>query len=122
MLGDLPNPGYDVEMIQEFLTHLMWELRTNHLEHRSPGPLNPELSDMLGKYIKKRNTTGLLFATMLKNDVTEETQERFRQSRTKLRSAQIRCLEALNYLFQEALAVAGNPTSFNVLSLGQNDV
>jgi len=54
---------YDIQMIKDFLDHLMWELRINHIENTNPGcATNPELVEQLSKYSNKYNTVGLMTA------------------------------------------------------------
>ena len=45
-----PGRGYDVEMIRDFLDHLMWELRIVHFENTNPsGTDHNELMSQLAK-------------------------------------------------------------------------
>jgi hypothetical protein len=55
------TPGYNVQMIRDFLKHLEWELRLRYFEYTQPaGTVSEELVDLLAEYQKKRNCIGLL--------------------------------------------------------------
>jgi hypothetical protein len=99
---------YDVEMIKDFVEHLLWELRTDQFES-SGGAINPELVDMLGKYMTKRQTNQLLMSHVTKLEPDHEAVRNWNDARRKLRDRQIHALEALQPVFAEALALASGP-------------
>jgi hypothetical protein len=105
---------YDVEMIRDFLDHLLWEVRINHYEQIT-SEVNPELQEQLTKYIRKRRTVGLLFATQI-TDLDPARLAEYRTLKAGLRQSQLLALEALRPLFKEALLNAGIPDSINVMN------
>jgi hypothetical protein len=110
---------YDVEMIRDFLSHLLWELRTSHYEMLGSGRrIHPELMEEIGRYMIKRQTTGLLFALKTPPDSVEQ----IREVRERLRTEQIRYLEGLMPLFEEALTCAEHPKNFMVRAIGPDEV
>jgi hypothetical protein len=114
---------YDVEMIRDFLSHLLWELRTSHYEMIGSGSrLHPELQEQLQRYMNKRQTVGLLFALKTKGDLATESKEQIRKVRERLRTEQLRCLEGLMPLFEEALKCADHPKEFLLREIGTDDV
>jgi hypothetical protein len=102
-----------VEMIRDFLDHLLWELRTGQFEATNGNTLNPELAEMLGKYMKKRQTVGLLFATEFEA-ISPESVRQWRDTRARQQRGRVRCLEALSQVFREALACANRPKVFMI--------
>ncbi len=110
---------YDLDMIRDFLDHLLWEVRIAYHETQHAG-INPELSEQLEKYIKKRQTAGLLFSTAVEMDERQtepEKYEKLKRLQGELRKAQLVCLEALLHsLIPEAMDAAKNGRNFSVLS------
>ncbi len=101
---------YDVVMIQEFLEHLMWEMRILAFETEHPGAVNEELLDQLAKYTHKYRC-GLYPVTRLDDD--DCTKEEFSQASAtllginkRLCSDWLKHLEALKRLFEDALQCA----------------
>jgi hypothetical protein len=108
---------YDVEMIRDFLDHLLWELRIAVHESQSTDrtKTNPELVDQLQKYQKKRQTMGLLFATAVEEKPTlPEKAAQLRKLLGEFRKSQLLRLEALLSLFSEAFENAEQATTFNI--------
>jgi hypothetical protein len=105
---------YDVEMIRDFLDHLLWEVRINHYEQIT-SEVNPELKEQLKKYVRKRQTIGLLFATELDKKADPSRLAEYRKIKAGLRQSQLLGLEALRPLFEEALWNAARPGTLNVL-------
>jgi hypothetical protein len=108
---------YDVAMIKDFLDHLLWEVRISHHESQT-NKINPELAEQLGKYQKKRQTVGLLFATEIGVASCSQDPDKFREFQRlkgEFRNSQLLCLEALQSLFAEALENAARPKTFNVV-------
>lgn len=112
--SDRPR-AYDLEMIQDFLQHLLWEVRISHHESQcdASNPINPELVDQLEKYIKKRQTAGLLYTVGFEEQVAAlaasepEKFSRFKQVQAELRKTQLIYLESLlRSLFPEAFDAA----------------
>lgn len=108
--------GYDVEMIRDFLKHLAWQLRVQIHDHEvKSDKINPELDEVVGKYVTKYDAM-LLTTTCFKNSSPLEANEAF-QKETRLRVAkyrkeQLKQLEALDKtLFAEALECAQAPVS-----------
>jgi hypothetical protein len=102
---------YDVEMIRDFLDHLAWEVRVVQHESISHGDrLNPELQGQLKKYMDKYNgvlmeisrldTEGLPAAPL------GRAVDNYRAARAAWAEEQLRHLEALRGLFEEALQCA----------------
>ncbi|MHC4539734.1 MAG: hypothetical protein ACYS74_08140 [Planctomycetota bacterium] len=118
---------YDVEMIRDFLDHLLWELRINHLENTNPGcEVNPELCNQLAKYIKKYNTAGLMAAMSIDTDgvpedVAEQALRTFHIARAQSSQEAIDALESLEQTFEVAFKCASNPDCFmvNEITLGE---
>ena len=107
---------YDLEMIQDFPDHLLWEVRITHYEHTTPqlGTTNPELVDQLQKYQKKYHLLGLLFFQEFDKDLpteaaNEAAMHRFRRQQARKRQEQLAHLEALQEQFQEVLVAAEHP-------------
>ena len=107
------RPGYNVEMIHDFLKHLEWELRNRYFEYTQPaGLVNEELIDMLAKYQKKRNCIGLL--AMYDVDTEEMANEeeaeaglgRWRAVMAQRAEESLEALESLQDVFEEALYFA----------------
>ena len=101
---------YDLPMIRDFLDHLLWEVRISHHEMQTQvGSVNPELAEQLAKYIKKRQTFGLLFTTATKERPADNPAGVAKLKRVKgnLREAQLEALELLHTtLFPEAFDAA----------------
>jgi hypothetical protein len=118
-----PRSGYDLEMIRDFLDHLLWELRISHHETTtSHGAVNPELVDQLTKYVKKRQTAGLLFTVGFHEKVADladrepEKYAEFQRVKGELRKSQLICLEALlNSLIPEAMDAAKGGMDMGIL-------
>jgi len=105
---------YDVEMIRDFIDHLMWEVRISAMEtQRDNVKPNPELVDQLKKYVDKRGVVGLLNVNELQDDVGGEFGQRARHIlRDKLNAQRkdwLLHMEGLGELFQEALQCAEKP-------------
>jgi hypothetical protein len=108
---------YDVEMIRDFLDHLLWEVRISHYESQS-NKINPELAEQLERYQKKRQTVGLLFATEIGAASCSQDADKYRELQRikgEFRNSQLLCLEALRSLFAEALENAARPKTFNIV-------
>jgi hypothetical protein len=103
-------------MIRDFLDHLLWEVRIDHYEQVASGT-NSELKEQLTKYIRKRQTVGLLFATMLEEEEPDPLKmAEYRTLRAEFRKSQLLCLEALRSLFEEALRCAAKPDKLNAVN------
>jgi len=108
-------PGYDVPMIRDFLEHLMWEVRARHHEHAYPSSKNnDELCDQLAKYMQRRNTIGLMAATLMASDTLNEpgfaaASADYRAVCVRRDEKLIAALELLGPLFSEALECATRP-------------
>jgi hypothetical protein len=102
-------------MIRDFLDHLLWEVRISHYETTHGSKTNPELTDQLERFQKKRQTVGLLFGVFVHREVNTG---RLHAARRELRQQQIRALEGLMPLFEEALICAKHPKEFMSHSLG----
>ena len=106
---------YDVEMIRDFIDHLKWELRIKHFEntHRI-GTQHSELTEQLEKYMRKRNTKGLLYANRidsagLAEDKAQEVIAVMRDAATIQAQEALDAFEILDPIFQEALDCASHP-------------
>jgi hypothetical protein len=114
---------YDVEMIRDFVDHLLWELRISHFETTGTGGgLNPELVDQLERYMRKRQTVGLLMGHQADRNIPREKVQQFREALNALRQRQIDRLEALRPLLNEALFCASRPTRLGMVHLGDGYV
>jgi polyphosphate kinase len=113
---------YNVQMIRDFLDHLMWEVRINHVESTSVAAtggckVNMELADQLAKYLRKYRTN-LRAGVSVRRDTPDQTDEQVQQA-LKIGSARraeehqkyIDALETLKPLFKEALWCAGQPNT-----------
>ena len=106
--------GYDVEMLKDFLEQLKWALRVDHFEFtHGPDALNPELKEQTDQCFAKRGVPRVLSLFSLSSEgrrlSREELQEalrRFAAFMAEKRAEQLRHLEALEELFDEALAHA----------------
>ena len=112
---------YDVEMVRDFLEHLMWEVRIKHFENSPSAPLvydssgkgvNPELLDQLVKYGRKYpGSPALLPVTEFDRTGWDEEDMKCQMGRFKaflyaVRGEQMEALECLGSLFEEALECA----------------
>ncbi len=104
---------YDTSMLRDFLDHLLCELRVAHSSY-NPAE-DGDLADLVrlnDKYRKKYNTTGLLEQSILENDVGSEAEfdaasSSFASMFSELRAAEIKHLDELQGLFNEALRCCG---------------
>ena len=102
---------YDMEMIQDFLDHLMWELRASHLENSHAaktgrkGGTNPELVEQLAKHIRRRGRVLLIAQAFDESGASPEEVEdvikAVMSSMTDVRQRQIDAFESLKGLFVE---------------------
>lgn len=128
------NKGYDVQMIRDFLDHLLLEVRVQQFENlrslkklKATGDLDaarkaadetvPALVEQFAKY-QRRYQTALIPATAI--DGAGASEEEIRafttvalQKNIERRDEQIRHLEALQELFDEALLCAKVPYGFD---------
>ncbi len=103
--------GYNVTMIRDFLDHLAWELRIGHFENTTaPGTINPELADQLAKYMRKYHC-GLLIGDVTSESRDSEGFAKLRATRAQEREQQLKALESLTSLFDEALLCASRTGS-----------
>ena len=110
----MAKAGYDAEMIQDFIEHLKWSLRVDHFELTAgPDALNPELEEQVNRAGRKRGVPRLLSLFSLTRDKPELTEKdmqeamrRFAAYMAPKRDEQLRHLEALQEVLQEALAHA----------------
>ena len=107
------SSSYDLEMIRDFLDHLMWELRVVHFENtNAPGTDHGELMSQLQKYQRKYpGSTALMAMTVMKTDgYSQDDIGRARRKLRWMRAQQaedaIELLEALEPVFEEALTCA----------------
>jgi len=56
--------------------------------------------------VKKRQTVGLLLTTMASHAISQEVEQRWRAAQSRLRAEQLRALEGLMPLFEEAIVCA----------------
>jgi hypothetical protein len=106
--------GYDVEQIQDFIEQLKWSLRVDHFELTGgPAALDPELVDQVKRYAAKRGIRRLLSLFSLTRDDPAQSEadmqnamKRFARNMAAKRGEQLRHLEALSELLQEAFAHA----------------
>jgi hypothetical protein len=106
--------AYDVEMIKDFIEHLELSLRIDHFEMTAgPDALNPELVEQIARYGRERGILRLLSTFSLERDKPELTHEQMMKAVRKFgkqmadrRQEQLRHLEALKDLLQEAYAHA----------------
>jgi hypothetical protein len=123
-----PKATYDVPMIRDFLDHLLWELRISHHELTTPTPdqVHNELVGQLAKYIKKRNTVGLLASNQLATSATPQEVERasaiLKERLGCQRIAAIQHLEALADVFDEALRCAAKPDTTYIKRHSPSDI
>lgn len=100
---------YDISMLRDFLDHLLCELRLAQLEFHSKSNGAPkDLTSLQEIYRNKYHTTGLLEVCTLENDVEsaaefETARELFASMFSDLRGVEIKRLEELQGLFDEAL-------------------
>jgi len=119
---------YDVEMIRDFLDHLLWELRINHLENTNPGMKpNPELVSQLAKYQKKYNTVGLMCELKINacgapENIVKRAAESFSSARAQISQRYIETLEELQPAFETAFECASNPDAFMVQEINMDEL
>jgi hypothetical protein len=98
---------YDKEMIRDFLTQLLGELRESQMEYTNPGTSSPEPDEQVKRLVKKYRTKlvyGLSF-----QDVTDDQQSEIDRTLASVRQRQIDALDfLLKTAFQEALAAVGD--------------
>jgi len=132
------SKGYDVEMIRDFLEHLLLEVRVQHyenlkglqimekhgdvkiLEAATDEIVSPALEEQLGKYVKKYETRLICMDVTNGENATQDeidivVEATLGAGKIK-RDEQIGHLEALQELFDEVLMCAKVP--FGVLSDG----
>jgi len=123
-----PKASYDVPMIRDFLDHLLWELRISHYELTTPktDKVHQELKGQLTKYVKKRNTVGLLASNQLAASATPDEVERasviLKERLSNQRKVAIDHLEALADVFDEALRCASKPDTIYIKRHNPSDV
>jgi hypothetical protein len=106
--------SYDVEMIRDFIEHLLWEVRIGHFEATSAdGAINPELLEQIQRYQKKRQTIALLAANEIPASGRDEVGA-LKRRMAEVRQRQVDHLEALHTLFEEALFCASHPRTYPV--------
>jgi len=106
--------AYDVEMLRDFIEHLEWSLRVDHFELTAgPHALNPELIEQVERCGRKRGVPRLLSLFSLQRDRPELTDDQMKDAARKLaecmaerREEQLRHLESLKEVLQEACAHA----------------
>ena len=99
---------YDPDMIEDFLEHLLWDVRTAfHEDTHAPNALHPELCDNLRRFFKKYGAFLLPATDIDPTGVTEAEMEEVvqtcRQVLMERHRAWIEHLEALEGLFTTAL-------------------
>ena len=102
---------YDTQMIEDFLHHLLWEVRIAHHEATNPGAkVNPELVDQLAKYTGKYHCVLL---PIMKIDDTGVSKQELEQVvnemcgvNAKVHGEWLEHLEALRGLFSTAIDCA----------------
>jgi hypothetical protein len=107
------HSGYDRNMIRDFLSHLLWDLRAavfDAQQHTGTCTSHPELDEVLDRYFQKYHV-GLLPLTVFDHKGATAAQVRaahrtLRTTLTELRQQQLELLEALSPLFEEALECA----------------
>jgi hypothetical protein len=115
-------------MIKDFLDHLLWELRINHMENTNPGMKpNPELSEQLAKHMKKYHTIGLMEAIRINpcgmpEDEANETIESFHVALAQRSLEAIEALETLQPTLETAFECASQPDAFIVREINMDDV
>jgi hypothetical protein len=105
---------YDVEMIRDFMDQLIWSLRVDHFEFTAgPRALNPELVEEVKRCALKRGILRLLSLFTVRKDKPELTAEQmqlarrmFAENQARERQEQLRHLEALHDVLDEACAHA----------------
>jgi hypothetical protein len=97
---------YDQEMIGDFLTQLLVELRISQTEYTNPGTMDPELDDQLKPLVKKYRTK--LVYDLSFQDVTHEQQAEIDRTLANVRQRQVAAFDfLLKTAFQEAFAAIG---------------
>lgn len=112
-------PAYDVPMIRDFLGHLLSELRISHYEwvraaRGEPNPVSQPLVDELSAWERRRPALGLLLTVYSPADLPENVRRAWARKRADRRDEQLRHLEALASLFDEALTCAAVPALVTV--------
>jgi hypothetical protein len=115
--GPVTVRHYDVEMIRDFLDHLMWEVRVRHFEYTAAhDTLNPDLCAQLGRYMRKWHCAGLLVGNSIAAKPDDMTAEVYASQIATISAGFLRQatewlahLEALNGLFEQALGCASAP-------------
>jgi hypothetical protein len=113
--------AYNVKMIRDFIERLQWSLRVQHFELTAgPDALHPELLEQVGRFWRKRGVPRLLSLFALRRDRPELTEEqmgdamrRFAAYMAQVRGDQLRHLEALKELLDEAYFYATGRMSRN---------
>jgi hypothetical protein len=103
--------GYDVKMIEDFLTHLTWEVRIHHFEAVSPHRINPELKGMLRKFMTKYHAcllpcTDVTNEAGLPHEMVLRAMAYYRKASEGLMKKRLEALESLVELFEQALKCA----------------
>jgi hypothetical protein len=104
---------YDVDMVRDFLEHLLWAVRVRHFESTNkPGNLNPELLETLGKFVAKYpGSPWLLVSDFFADDPSlpdsqkRHIRELFQAARASEAEEWLRHLEGLEPILQEACRV-----------------
>ncbi len=114
-----PRAGYDVQMVRDFLEHLLWELRTAEYENTRDDPkiINPELAANLARCIQKRGTAALWIAHRITHEgTTEEERRRWGPEVSAVLAKNlgkaVHHLESLQDVFGLALWCAERPRGF----------
>ena len=114
-MSKIQKQCYDVEMIQDFLEHLKWELQIVHFENQQDKfKENPELVEQLAKYVQKRQTKALMPATVIQeNKFDPESlaalKAELRKDKLEQMQAAIDAMEILEPIFRQALTCAKYP-------------
>jgi len=133
------SKGYDVEMIRDFLEHLLLEVRVQHYEdlqalqlmekhgdlrtvcEAQDRNISPALVEQIGKYVGKYQTQLVRHDVINGENATQSeiatVAEAFLRAAVQKRDEQVGHLEALQELFDEALMCAKAP--FGVLADGR---
>jgi hypothetical protein len=101
---------YDVEMIRDFVKQLIWNLREDHFKFTAgPDALNPELPEQVKACFERRCVLRLLalFGVVpdrpgMTDDQMREAKRLFAAHMAEFRAEQLRHLEALSGLLDEA--------------------
>jgi hypothetical protein len=106
--------AYDVEMIKDFIEQLKWSLRVDHFEMSAgPNAISEELVEQVARCNRKRGVPRLLSEFFMTKDRPEladkemrEAVRRFGAWMAEKRAEQLKHLEALEELLEEACAHA----------------